>query len=409
MNNYSKMLRHVIPIILINLLAHYTKGQTNFRDGFIVDSAGDTTFLKIKDRLLGKRKFVTVQHQGVRQDISLGNIKFLRIAGESLYQVDSSKLYSVLLHGEISLLVYNRFFWLQKGEKKVKLKTEEVSRQINGLTKNVIVPVWRNTLASFTGSCSRLSERHKLSQTDLIEILTDYHGCASKPYKVIKRTKKKYALTFRSGIEITQSIFVVNETDLVYIPNPLLFDLDGAPFLLPDKYYSSDNYFNFSVAINLDRRNEFFIRSGFNYGSSSFSGVVSPSTENTSFLSVVRYDALSIPLQVGYQKGWDKIKLQGSIGLFFGQFLNIDTIVFQDTPQPYGRVVSLLENALIIHSNYLGYSAELGGFYYFGPFHTGISLKYSIQNGVDRKTALKADHIRQSVELFLGYTLNLSK
>ncbi|MDW3195549.1 MAG: hypothetical protein R8G66_24445 [Cytophagales bacterium] len=403
------MKANILTIIVSMVLISNSWGQSVYRDGYIIDQQGDTTLLKIKDRFISKRDFVIVEEQGVQRKIPAEQLKYLQIFGDRLFKIDSSKFYQVHIHGPISLYQYNGFLWAEKDHQKTKLKTEIATKKIHGLTKEVFIPVWRNALARLTGSCISIEEYHELSVNDLIEILSAYYACSDEPHKIIKLAKTKHGLTFRFGANATQSIINVKKQEQLFEPSAIFRDLDGIPFTTPKKYYSTDQYYDVSLAINLDRRNEFFLQSGLIFGSSTYSGIQEFASDNKRFVSRLSYDAVSIPLKLALQFGSEKFKLNGGIGIFYSKFSNINTLLIEESTTDYGRVTRRLNDALKIHNSLLGYSAEIGGSYHFGSFQTGLLLRYSLQNGIAPKPALSATYIQQSAQLFFGYTLNSSK
>lgn len=403
------MKANFLTIIITMVLFSSALGQSVYRDGYIINQQGDTSLLKIKDRFLGKKDFITVQEQGVQRKIPAEQIKYIQIFGDRLFKVDSSKYYQVHIHGPISLYQYNRMLWVEKDNQKVELKTEIVTKRVNGQTKDLVIPVWRKALARVTGSCASIKEHYELKVKDLVAILDDYYECSGEPYQIIKAGKTKHRLTFRIGANATQSIVRVKQQDQLFVPSINFRDPDDLPFTIPQKYYSSDQYYDVSLAFNLDKRNEFFIKSGVIFGSSTYSGVRDLPADNQRFVSTLSYDALSIPIELILQFGSEKFKLNGGVGIFYTKFSNISTQLIADTRTSYGRVTTQFDGALKIHNSLLGYSANIGGSYHFGPFQTGLLLRYSLQNGFDPKTALNAAYIQQSVQLYFGYTLNLSK
>lgn len=402
------MLRYTILLCIFCLLQS-AYGQSAFLSGYVINLNGDTTYLQIKDRSLGKKSFIKVRENGRTRELPLEQLRYFQIFGYELYKVDSANVYHVLLQGDISLYTYDGSFWLEKDNQKVRLKTTIRSMEVGGLTRDVEVPVWRNAMGKLMGSCTQIDEEDKLHKRDLIKILETYHQCTNQRYKVIQQVKLPLIAQIQAGVELTQSIVNVNKRDTEANPVLPLSSPDGLNFFLAEKYYSSDLFYNLNLSLFFEKKRQFAIETGVNFGNADFSATAISTINEDLYHSILSYNSVSIPVSLRYENQMGKFNVFAGGGLVYSFVSNRETEAFIDKDTNFGRIVSRPENPITLDSKLLGFLFQAGIKYHFKDFYSGFNGKYYSQAGVNELNTIEAIYVRQSLEFFFGYTLNLSK
>lgn len=403
------MLRYSILIIVACFYINDAFGQSSFLKGFVVNLKGDTTYLQIKDRSIGKKPFIKVRQNNNTSELPLNQLQYFQIIGYELYKVDSAKAYNVLLQGDISLYAYDGSFWLEKDNNKVLLKIVTRSMTVGGFEKDVEVPIWRNEMARMMGKCTDIQADSKLHKRDLLEILETYHKCSGIPYQLIQNKKMTFVAQVQAGPEFTQSIVNIQKQEQSINAISMLALPDGPNFFMAPTYYSNDLFYNTNISVSIDRKHQFAIETGLNFGKVDFSSTEVGIINNQLYHSTFSYKSTTIPFILRYENQIGKLIFSGGGGMIYSSILDKEANIFIDSETAFGRVISTPENPAILDSSLIGFLIKIGTKYYFNNFFTGFNAKYYSQVGFNEIDTIDATYIRLSLELFLGYKFNFTK
>jgi hypothetical protein len=378
------------------LAFQFVYAQQDFRDGFIVTSQRDTTFLQIDYRSQARNYEACrtkdgsgMKEYGPKELLGYGfvNDKYFESG------IIDGSFVEVLVRGELSLYRYGASFYTKKDEKLYHLE-QKMRRTGSGATSNVRADTkWKGLLAFMISDCiGGFGElkRLKFDERPITNLVIQYNTCRQSPFTVYKATKPWTKVEMGIAIGMTRSTLVVNNGSY-NIPH------------LNDKYQSLNPSIGLIAAISSPRVSEKFAFqpevhvSQANYSSTRLGWYQPYLVYDDADINVT---TVSIPLLLRYSFPERKYSAQLTLGVNLDSHIRSDARLVRETVAD-GVVNTAEADAFEINKNQLGYLAGFGVMRSFPKFKAGLLLRYARMGGFSGSFGLPIQNKKLSMSVII--------
>jgi len=225
--NFVSM-RTITQIIILVLLSIASIGQSDFRNGYIVNNDGSrvegqvdfrSNDLSYKScRFKKGEKVVEYQPNDI---IGYGFIKEDRYYTSELVK---GTFVELLIDGYVSFYKHGLKYYVQKENEPIDtIKSVIIEKRIRGSRYNVDIGGWKDVMKKIAADCNDLkvdNQGYKVNEQELVRFIKNYHKCKSKEYKEYKDNAKftEFRPVFAFGIS-DNTIKKVDSPTYFYLPN----------------------------------------------------------------------------------------------------------------------------------------------------------------------------------------------
>jgi len=352
------------------------KGQSDFRDGYIITTEHDTVYGQIDYRSVFKnRKLCRFRGENGLNEYTPAQVEGYRFINDRYFSsgIISGTFVEVLVSGKLSLFRDGYDFYIRKeAGSLMRLEAQEIRDTIvdRGVGKVVLKKDlrWKGILSELTSDCRDIYliiSKIDLTEKDLTEFAIEYNLCSGSGFQEFKEKKKWIKIDFGANTGLSAS----------------RMNVAGESYLFN---YLDDNYFTINPVYGLDliftssRINErIAFQTGLYYSNSSFHSLVvldkfSSKEYNDSYF---KFSSLTIPIMIRYTFPVNAFSLYFNAGADLSVWFKPDSEV--STESVSGNVVEISERQPIsFFSHPSGVLGGIGILRSFNHFSIGMDLKY---------------------------------
>jgi hypothetical protein len=321
-------MKKVLFLVALLIAASQLFAQSDYRPGFIVNTAGDTLRGWIDYRSGGKN-FKTCSFKkeaaGSPVDYSPADIRgygftndkrHLSRTVETPEKVKETVFLEILVGGKATLYKLGNIFYLEKDTSLVRLANDQYETKINGHLVLVESKKYIGTLTHMLRDCDEIKakiQRLQLMERPITQIVQAYNKCMGETPVVYKEKKSWFALkpALAVGLEISK-VAIIGTYDLFY------FDTDIKAVSSPVAELSLD-----LVSPRINER--FSLHVGFNYSRSKYE--MNSTNQNITWQerSHVQFELTKIAVPIGIRYLFPERKFTPFINVGVNQMFHVNT------------------------------------------------------------------------------------